>query len=57
MSNSVDFTKIVAFDDEPDILNDAANRITYFDFSAVVLCFSVKYFAALEGIGIVSIHR
>lgn len=34
ISNSVDYSQIVAFDAEPDILDGADDRITYWDFGA-----------------------
>ena len=34
MSNSLDYSKIVAFDSEPDVLNGAPSKINYWDISA-----------------------
>ena len=40
VSNSLDYTKIVAFDFEPGVQNGAANRLNYWDVSAGVAWFS-----------------
>jgi len=36
ISNSVDYTKIIAFEEEPGVLSGAPDRINYWDFSAGV---------------------